>query len=241
MSSKYCDSTSRTFLTGTKNWTINDSGASSDCNKFVSTWAVSSGTFELPLKDIPILLLTGEMEATSTHTGSFPNTQPIPLAGTYTITSCGKRWCKKDIGEMYMNGDHASRTLIRTIENWGEGKWETFYAAFKGATNLTIPATDEPDLSLTTDMDWAFRDCTSLVGTTLNDWNTATVTEMNTMFKGATAFNGNIGSWNTARVTNMQVCFMDATAFNQNINTSGSSWNTAAVTSMVICLWCNCF
>ena len=32
VSSKYCDSTSRTFLTGTKNWTINDSGASSDCN-----------------------------------------------------------------------------------------------------------------------------------------------------------------------------------------------------------------
>ena len=33
---------------------------------------------------------------------------------------------QKDIGEMYMNGNHASRTLIRTIENWGEGKWETF-------------------------------------------------------------------------------------------------------------------
>ena len=57
-----------------------------------------------------------------------------------------------------MNGDHASRTLIRTITNWGEGKWETFYAAFKGATNLTIPATDEPDLSLTTNMVMAFRE-----------------------------------------------------------------------------------
>ena len=77
-----------------------------------------------------------------------------------------------------MNGDHASRTLIRTIENWGEGKWETFYVAFKGATNLTIPATDEPDLSLTTEMSSAFQDCSSLVGTTLNDWNTAAVTNM---------------------------------------------------------------
>ncbi len=111
---------------------------------------------------------------------------------------------------------HASRTLIRTIENWGEGKWETFDAAFKGATNLTIPATDEPDLSLTTDMDWAFRDCTSLVGTTLNDWNTATVTKMNlSLFRSATAFNGNIGSWNTAIVTNMTSMFYGATAFNQ--------------------------
>ena len=69
VSSKYCDSTSRTFLTGTKNWTINDSGASSDCNKFVSTWAVSSGSFELPLKDYTtILLLTGEMAELLLHT-----------------------------------------------------------------------------------------------------------------------------------------------------------------------------
>ena len=76
-----------------------------------------------------------------------------------------------------MNGDHASRTLIRTIENWGEGKWETFVSAFNGATNLTIPATDEPDLSLTTTMAYAFYGCSSLVGTTLNDWNASTVTD----------------------------------------------------------------
>ena len=75
---------------------------------------------------------------------------------------------------MYLNS-HASRTLIRTIENWGEGKWGSFNNAFRGATNLTIPATDEPDLSLTNDMNLAFKDCTSLVGTTLNDWNTAAV------------------------------------------------------------------
>ena len=28
---------------------------------------------------------------------------------------------------MFLSG-HASATLIRTIENWGEGKWENFYA-----------------------------------------------------------------------------------------------------------------
>ena len=242
VSSKYCDSTSRTFLTGTKNWTINDSGASSDCNKFVSTWAVSSGSFELPLKDYTNITIDWGDGSTTTHTGGAMQSHSYSAAGTYTITVTVNDASTKDIGEMYMNGDHASRTLIRTITNWGEGKWETFYAAFKGATNLTIPATDEPDLSLTTDMGGAFRDCTSLVGTTLNDWNTATVTEMNNMFFGATSFNGNIGSWNTAIVTNMQSMFYGATSFNQNINTSGSSWNTAAVTRYgLYVLWCNCF
>ena len=72
-----------------------------------------------------------------------------------------------------MNGDHASRTFIKTITSWGDGKWESFDGAFNGATNLTIPATDQPDLSLTTNMNSAFQDCSSLVGTTLNDWNTA--------------------------------------------------------------------
>ena len=232
VSSKFCDQASRTFLTGTKNWTINDSGASSDCNKFVSTWAVTAGSFELPLKDYTNITIDwGDGGATSSHTdGNFP-THTYASNGTYTITVAVNDG-GKDIGEMYMNGSHASRTLIQTIENWGEGKWESFKNAFNGATNLTIPATDEPDLSLTTDMESAFEGCTSLVGTTLNDWNTASVTNMKDMFNGATTFNGNITSWNTANVTSMWGMFEGAATFNKDINTSGSSWDTAEVTTM---------
>ena len=209
------------FLTGTKSWTINDSGASSDCDKFVSTWAVTAGSFELPLKDYTNITIDwGDGGSTSSHTdGNFP-THTYASNGTYTITVAVNDGAK-DIGEMYMNGSHASRTLIQTIENWGEGKWETWKNAFNGATNLTIPATDEPDLSLTTDMESAFEGCTSLVGTTLNDWNTASVTDMKDMFNGATAFNGNITSWNTANVTSMWGMFEGAAAFNKDINTSG--------------------
>ena len=133
---------------------------------------------------------------------------------------------------MYMNGDHPSRTLIDSITNWGEGKWESFNNAFKGATNLTIPATDEPDLSLTNDMNGAFRECTSLVGTTLNDWDISTINNLNQTLYNATSFNGDISLWNTAAVTDMELMFNGASAFNQNINTSGNSWNTAAVTTM---------
>ena len=201
-------------------------------DNFVSTWAVSSGSFELPLKEYAEITIDWGDGTSTAHTdGNFP-THTYSSDGTKTITVAVNDASTKDIGKMYMNGDHASRTLIRTITNWGEGKWETFDAAFRGATNLTIPATDEPDLSLVTNMREAFSNCTSLVGTTLNDWNVSTVTNMSYMFYGASVFNGNITSWNTTAVTTMQGMFAAAAVFDQDINTTGNSWNTAAVINM---------
>ena len=203
------------------------------CSYFISTWELTSSdlTFVLPLKDYTNITINwGDGSSPTTHTGGAMQSHTYASAGTYTITVAVND-AAKDIGEMYLGG-HASRTLIRTVENWGEGTWETFYVAFKGATSLTIPATDEPDLSLVTNMREAFANCTSLVGTTLNDWNTAAVTTTQAMFYGASVFNGNISSWNTSAVTTLYNMFYAASSFNQDINTSGSSWNTDAVTNM---------
>ena len=51
---------------------------------------------------------------------------------------------------------------------------------------------------------------------------------MNSMFAGASSFNGNISSWNVSAVTNMDGMFAGASSFNGNI----SSWNVSAVTNM---------
>ena len=156
-------------------------------NNFTSTWLLSNGAFELPLKDYSNITINWGDNSTSTHTdGAFPTHTYSALNDNQTVTIIVTvNDAEKDIGEMYMNDDHPSRTLIRTITNWGEGKWESFNNAFNGATNLTIPATDEPDLSLTTSMELAFRQCTSLVGTNLNDWNVSTINNMRLMFNGA--------------------------------------------------------
>ena len=61
----------------------------------------------------------------------------------------------------------------------------------------------------------------------IGSWNTAQVTDMDSMFYSASAFNQDIGSWNTAKVTNMGYMFYSASAFNHDI----SSWTGSAATS----------
>ena len=65
-------------------------------------------------------------------------------------------------------------------------------------------------------------------GYSYTSWDTSAVTNMHSMFLGATAFNRNIGSWDTGAVTDMYRMFQNATAFNQPIG----SWDTGVVKTM---------
>ena len=57
---------------------------------------------------------------------------------------------------------------------------------------------------------------------------TSGVTDMSSMFREATSFNGDIGSWDVSGVTDMGYMFHDARAFNQDI----SSWDVSSVWDM---------
>ena len=198
-------------------------------DNFISTWAVSSGSFELPLKDYTNITIDwGDGSAPTTHTGGAMQSHTYASTETYTI-SVTVNDTDKDIGKIYVK-NHVSRTLLRTIEQWGEGKWESFYQSYFDAANLTIPATDEPDLSLVTQMNYAFRNCTSLMGLTFNDWDVSNVTSLMGTFYNAESFNGDISLWDTTNVTDLGFMFGGASSFNRDINTSGSSWVTSAVT-----------
>ena len=62
----------------------------------------------------------------------------------------------------------------------------------------------------------------------ISNWDTSSVTMMNSMFCYAASFNQPVGDWNTSNVTNMYFTFASAYAFNQYIG----NWDVSSVTNM---------
>jgi surface protein len=165
----------------------------------------------------------GTDEATA-RTGNYTCSYAAP--GTYTVRIKDNTGFGTGFPRIFFNNG-GDRLKLLTIEQWGTGKWTSMQRAFASCANLGGQASDSPDLSSVTDMSSMFYGATSF-NQDIGSWNTASVTNMSQMFYGASSFNQNIGSWNTASVTNMSEMFLNAYAFNQDIG----SWNTASVTNM---------
>lgn len=93
-----------------------------------------------------------------------------------------------------------------------------------GCPNLTEVPKEIP--STVTQMAYSFAGCTSLNDPNISSWNVSNVTNMLSLFNGATAFNQPLGNWNVSNVTNMGY-MLQSTRFNQPIG----SWDVSKVTS----------
>ena len=117
----------------------------------------------------------------------------------------------------YSESGYDNKKIIEVV-HWGTGKWKSMGNAFYGASNLTVTATDNPDLSEVTNMQSMFRFATNLTFIhPINDWSVSNVEDMSGMFSYASAFNQDIGDWNVSNVTNMSEMFRGASSFNQDI------------------------
>ncbi len=119
------------------------------------------------------------------------------------------------------------RNKILSVEQWGNIAWTSMNSAFRGCQNLVLNATDSPDLSGVTDMASMFRGATSL-NQDINSWNVSSITNMSLLFNGATSFNQPLNNWNVSNVTNMNSIFFGADVFNQDL----SGWDVGNVTNM---------
>ena len=157
---------------------------------------------------------------------SLEHTHTYAASGIYTVIITGT------FPQIYFNGggffgDNTDFEKILTIENWGTNPWISMANAFSGCKNLTINATDAPNLFLAFDLSYMFREASSL-NADLSSWNVSNVELFNGMFREATSFNGNITNWDVSGAEEMKEMFFFASSFNQDI----SQWHTENVNTM---------
>lgn len=128
---------------------------------------------------------------------------------------------------IYFDINAANAIKIRTVDQWGGINWASFNSAFRGCTNLTITASDSPDLSGVTDLSRAFMLCSNF-NSNINTWDVSNVTDFSLMFYEAFAFNQPLGLWDVGNAIDMSYMFENANTFNQDIGL----WNVANVTNI---------
>lgn len=149
-------------------------------------------------------------------------THTYPAPGTYTISILGsiQGWRFNDSGD---------KDKILEIQDFGDLRLGNNGAYFSGCSNLTISATNALRLSGTTNLSFAFANCTSLTNaSSLVRWSTGQILTMNSMFAGAENFNENLNRWNVENVLDMRRMFEGATSFNQTLN----GWDPINVNDM---------
>ena len=226
----YCaGATARQELISTHNWTITDDGRDYFCYDFdagfITTWETTTDAESITITttgtgyDYVVDWGDGSFSGHSDADASTNATHSYATAGTYTVQIIG------DFPRIYMR-DSADKTKLQTVNQWGTIAWSSMRDAFRGCTNLTVSASDAPDLSQVTNMSYMFS---QVAGSTasLNNWDVSTITNMAGMFTLST-FNGDISSWNVSNVTTFNVMF----AYNQNFNQNIGAWNTSSVTNM---------
>ena len=152
---------------------------------------------------------------------AFTTTKTYATAGIYDIKITGV--CVQQVNSLAAN----DRRKYVKIKQWGSGVTTTTYSdAFNGCALLTVTATDAPNMTGVTNLTSMFRGCGSIGSPNFSGWNVSGITTFASMFTQSN-FNGNITTWNTASATNMSSMFQTNSAFNQNIG----SWNVGNVTN----------
>ena len=203
-------------------------------NAFITVWntaEISSGSsgsnqVKLPLQSsgtYNFLVDWGdESNETITVWDQIDVTHNYTSEGIYTINITGTI-----IGWQFDYG--GDRLKILEIQQWGSLRLGNSQRYFAGCSNLELTATDNLNLTGTTNLIDAFVDCWNLGNSgNMSGWDVSSVTDMSYMFCDASSFNQPIGDWDVSSVTNMRYMFSNALSFNQPIG----NWDISSVTNM---------
>ena len=127
----------------------------------------------------------------------------------------------------HLNGDPANAPGLLSIEQWGNARWTSMEDAFRGAANMEYNAVDAPNLSGVTSMENMFRGATAFSGD-MSSWNVSSVESMAGMFFGASSFDRPLNGWNVSSVESMVDMFFGASSFDRPLN----GWDVSSVNNM---------
>lgn len=200
--------TTNDFIT---TWDTENTGTSAS-NQITIPGTGSGYSYSIYWESLSSTTATGTI-ATST---SASQTITFPEPGEYKVA------IKGTYPRIYFNNS-GDKLKILTVEQWGSPAWTSMASAFYGCANLTIPATDAPNLTGVTTMYQMFSGATSF-NEPINHWDVSNITNMQYLFYQASNFNQPLNSWNVSNVINMTYMFERAWSFNQPLN----NWNTVS-------------
>jgi len=148
----------------------------------------------------------------------------LPSSGVYILEVFPK--ASNGFNRIQFDNNEDKNKILDT-KNWGDIVWNSFENAFYGCINMTVTATDVPNLSSVTDMNSMFNRAESANPDTTN-WDVSSVTNMSFMFEHATSANPDTSNWDVSSVTNMSFMFYEATSANPDV----SNWDVSNATDM---------
>ncbi len=193
---------------------------------YITKWktTTSNESISIPIKTN----YTYNYDIDCDNDGIFEQTA-LTTAATCSYSSAGEHiiQIRGTFPAIYINNNAAIKDKLLDVMQWGTIAWQSMEGAYFGASQLTMSATDKPDLTAVTSMVQMFRGAAAF-NQDISSWNVSNVTDMSFMFSQAAAFNQDIGNWDVSSVTNMASMFYQATAFNQDIG----GWDVSKVTLM---------
>lgn len=197
-------------------WKTDNAGTSTSTQITIPT--VSSGTYASTVDwgDGNVEYITTWNDARWTHTYSIAGTYTVKIYGTFT-------------GFTFTNGGDKLKLL--NISQWGIFKFGISESNFYGCTNLTITATDIPNVTGKTHFYEMFRGCSSITTIpNLGNWDTSSMENLQTTFFGCTNFNEpSIINLDVSSLLTFPFAFWNCPALNQPIP---QNWDLISFTNI---------
>jgi len=138
-------------------------------------------------------------------------TNVYAVAGTYTVTISADACA----GFTFSTASADDRSVVDEVQQWGTIQFVNLN--FQSCANMTVTATDIPDLSGMTSLASMFRLCTSVIDVpNLNDWDVSGITSFSNIFLSNTGHNPNVVDWDVSLSTDFTSMF-ESTIFNRDI------------------------